>query len=176
MNRDETRATTVGAAKKPAAMAASYGAIFATLEREHATANALMTQLARTRADDVGQTERRRELFAKIRTELLTHASAEETTFYVRLKARPETSPLIDESIDEHQLMEDLLEELTRLGTDSLIFDSRFQELVASVQHHVDEEENRLFPRAKEVLTSEEIEDLDAAFRTQKEAQLKAFH
>jgi hemerythrin superfamily protein len=174
-NRDDIRTTPAGSAKKPAVTATGDGAVFVTLKEEHAAVNELMTRLARTRADDVGQSERRRELFEKIRTDLLTHASAEETTFYARLKSRPETSSLIDESIGEHQSMEDLIEELTRLGTDSLIFDSRFQELVANVRHHVDEEENRLFPRAKDVLTSEEIEDLDEAFRTQKAAQLRAF-
>ena len=149
--------------------------IFATLKLEHATVAAVITELAGSTANDDDRQPRRRELFEEIRVELLSHAAAEEVTFYARLKSKPETSAQIDESIDEHQRMEDLLEELERLGTDSLIFDSRFEDLAATVQRHVEEEENDLFPTAAAALTSEEIEDLDDAFKTQKRVQLQGF-
>jgi hemerythrin superfamily protein len=93
--------------------------VFAALKLEHAQLGALMAELAGTTADDEDLQERRRELFARIRAELLSHAAAEEVTFYARLKSKPETSAQIDESIDEHQRMEDLVEELDKLGTDS---------------------------------------------------------
>jgi hypothetical protein len=56
-----------------------------------------------------------------------------------------------------------------------LIFDSRLEDLVASVRRHVEEEETDLFPAAAATLTSEEIEELEDAFKTQKRAQLQAF-
>jgi hemerythrin superfamily protein len=148
--------------------------IFATLQQEHGKVSALMSELARTRADDDDRDGARRNLYAQIRSELVSHTAAEETTFYARLKAHPETSSLIDESIDEHQKVEDLLEELDRLQTDSLIFDSRFKDLMAAVEHHVEEEETELFPAARNVLTSEEVADLDEAFKAQKQAQLRS--
>src|SRR5262245_42411589 len=159
--KDELIAKVAGAARKVASTALGYGGIFSTLQKDHAEVASLMTRLGRTRASDDEHSAERRNLFATIRAELLAHASAEETTFYARLKSQPEILAIIDESIEDHQRIEDLLEELDRLGTDSLIFDSRFQELFATVEHHVAEEENRLFPKAKEAFSSQDVDELD---------------
>jgi hemerythrin superfamily protein len=172
--KDEAMASAPDAARKMTDPYSGYAGIFATLHEEHEKVSALMSALARTRADDDDRDGTRRDLYAQIRSELLSHTAAEETTFYVRLKAHPETSSLIDESIDEHQKVDDLLEELDRLGTDSLIFDSRFKDLMAAVEHHVEEEETELFPAATTVLSSEEVAHLDEAFKTQKQAQLRS--
>jgi hemerythrin superfamily protein len=151
-SKDELMAKVAGVARKVASTAIGYGGIFSTLQKDHAEVSSLMTRLAATRASDDEQSAHRRDLFETIRSELLAHASAEETTFYARLKSEPDIFTIIGESIEDHQRVDDLLEELYRLGTDSLIFDSRFDELFATVEHHVAEEENRLFPRAKEAL------------------------
>lgn len=172
-SKDELIAKVHGVARKVASEALGYGGIFSTLQKDHAEVSTLMTRLGQTRASDDEYGAERRELFATIRDELLAHASAEETTFYARLKNRPEILAIIDESIEDHQRIEDLLEELDRLGTDSLIFDSRFKELFATVEHHVAEEENRLFLRAKEALTPKDIDELDEAFKAQKKMQLE---
>jgi len=172
-SKDELMAKVAGVARKVASTAIGYGGIFSTLQKDHAEVSSLMTRLAATRASDDEQSAHRRDLFETIRSELLAHASAEETTFYARLKSEPDIFTIIGESIEDHQRVDDLLEELYRLGTDSLIFDSRFDELFATVEHHVAEEENRLFPRAKEALAPEEIEALDDAFKRQKRSMLE---
>ena len=171
--KDAAISKIAGAARKLAATATGYTGIFATLQKEHGEVSTLMSQLRRTDASDDSNAEYRGELFRKIRMELLAHASAEEATFYSSLKARAETLALIQSSIDEHQTIDDLLEELTRLGTESLIFDSRFRDLVAAVNHHIDEEETQLFPKAKDALSAEEISRLDDTFKNHKRTRLQ---
>ena len=168
--KDEIISKAMGAAKKATATLTGYTGIFSTLQKEHGEVAALMKRVQATGSDDVDD---RRSLFAKIRTELLAHAHAEQETFYDRLAERPETVDLVTEAKREHEELEAILDELSDLDVSSEQFDDRFEELVSETEHHVAEEENELFPKAKDALTSEEISQLDDAFKARKSVELE---
>src|SRR5687767_2478847 len=97
----------------------------------------------------------------RVFVELETHAQLEETVFYpaFRQEADQEGKQLVAESLQEHQSVKDLIEELRELDTDDETFDVKFHELMEHVEHHVEEEESEMLPEAETVL-AEQAEEL----------------
>jgi hemerythrin superfamily protein len=83
--------------------------------------------------------------------ELTIHAAIEERVVYPAFRAVFEDRHLIYEAVEQHQLVQVLLEKLNRFrpGPGSATFDARFNVLRELVKHHVDEEEARIFPKAE---------------------------
>ena len=93
--------------------------------------------------------------------ELETHAQLEENVFYPAFKqeADKEGKQLVAESLEEHQMVKDLIEALRKLDSDDAAFDDKFRELMENVAHHVAEEESEMFLEAELALT-EQAEEL----------------
>jgi predicted transcriptional regulator len=66
---------------------------------------------------------------------------------------------LVAESLEEHQRVKDLIEELRELDAEDEMFDAKFHELMEQVEHHVEEEESEMLPEA-ELALAEQAEDL----------------
>jgi hemerythrin-like domain-containing protein len=100
---------------------------------------------------------------AQVFVELDTHAQLEETVFYPAFEqlANAEGKQLVAESLREHQAVKDLIQELRDLNAEEedAEFAAKFQELMDSVEDHVEDEETQLFPQAEAVL-EEQLEDL----------------
>jgi hemerythrin superfamily protein len=103
---------------------------------------------------------KRKELFDKIETELEIHAHIEETVFYPALETHEELKDLVAKALEEHQEVKIMLEELEELGSESHDFGSKLQELIESVEHHVEEEEGEMFPKVREVFDESQLEQL----------------
>jgi hemerythrin superfamily protein len=85
--------------------------------------------------------------------ELETHAQLEEHVFYPAVKEKTEEGPgLVKGSLEEHQTMKQLIQELRDMGPDTKAFEAKFRELRRNVEHHVAAEEAALFPLAEEEL------------------------
>ena len=102
-------------------------------------------------------------------TELALHAQLEENVFYPTVNEGTDEGPeLVKASLAEHQTMKQLMQELRRMAHDTAEFDTKFQELIRNVEHHVEEEEAEMFPLAEEELAadldemSEEMQELKA--------------
>ena len=91
-------------------------------------------------------------------TELETHAQLEETVFYPTVNEETDEGPeLVKESLSEHETVKTLIQELRSMAHDTDEFDTKFQELIRNVEHHVEEEESEMFPLAEQELA----DDLD---------------
>ena len=91
--------------------------------------------------------------------ELETHAQLEEHVFYPAVNEETEDGPeLVTDSLEEHQTMKQLIQELRAIGPDTQAFDVKFHELRRHVEHHVAEEESEMFPAAEEL--EEDLKDL----------------
>ncbi len=97
-------------------------------------------------------------MFEDIKAELLLHAEAEERTFYravtEAVKAR-DASWDVGHSVHDHDQIRTLLDNLTHEGLTSPKWMLLFGELKYAVEHHVEEEETRVFRLARAVLTPE---------------------
>jgi len=102
----------------------------------------------------------KRELAEEVCTELETHAQLEEQIFYPAVNEESQEGPeLVQEAIQEHQKVKDMIAALREIGPDNREFDAKFRELMQNVEHHVEEEETEMFPLAEQEL-SEDLEEI----------------
>ena len=99
-------------------------------------------------------------VFEQIKTELELHAEIEEQIFYPALEEPEETHELTLEAYQEHAVVKKLLRELGGARTANSDWQAKAKVLQENVEHHVEEEENELFPKAEAALGEEEIERL----------------
>lgn len=125
-----------------------------------------------------GTTERgvktREELFTKLKTELDAHTFIEETIFYPELEKADETHDITLEAFEEHRLVKQLLGELEQMDKGDEQWTARFTVLKENIEHHVEEEETDMFPKAKKVLDDERAEELGTRMEAAKNEELKA--
>jgi hemerythrin-like domain-containing protein len=102
--------------------------------------------------------ESKRTLAEHVFVELETHAQLEENIFYPAVNEGTDEGPeLVKDSVQEHQTVKHLIQELQGMAHDTDEFDAKFQALIQHVGHHVAEEESAMFPLAEQELS----EDLD---------------
>ncbi len=99
-----------------------------------------------------------KQTFEKLRESLTIHAEAEEQIVYPALEEFDETEEQAEHSYDEHAEVKSMLAQMGELEPGSEEFQTVLSELKESVQHHVKEEENELFPKGEELLSESELE------------------
>lgn len=144
---------------------------FELLKTDHKKVSGIFEKLEDTTERAV---KTRDELFAQLKQELDIHAHIEETIFYPALKREAETRAITLEGFEEHHVIKILLNELNELGVDNEQWTAKLKVLKENVEHHVEEEEEDMFPKAREVFSSEVIDDLGARMETEKQNQQKA--
>lgn len=93
--------------------------------------------------------------------ELAVHGEVEELLFYPRVKEKaPEGDRLAEDAVHEHVEMKKTLNDLDSMSAEDDGFDMRMRELMQEVRHHVGDEENEIFPRIRQVMTEEDLQDL----------------
>ena len=100
---------------------------------------------------DAGQKET---LARQILQEIEVHSRLEEEIFYpaVQTKADQQGQERVSHSFEEHRQVNSLIQELRALTPGAAPFETRFTELMRNVQHHIQEEESELLPRAQQQL------------------------
>lgn len=92
---------------------------------------------------------KKRDLVAKICKELTIHAQIEEEIFYPMVKDALKDKMLIPEASVEHETLKNLIAQLEGKEPDGEMFDAKIKVLSEYVKHHVKEEQNEIFPKAK---------------------------
>ena len=92
----------------------------------------------------------KRRLAENAMAELEVHAALEEEIFYPAVKREVDDGAMVQEALEEHQTVKQLISELKGMEEADDEFESQFSELVENVQHHVEEEENEMLPKVEE--------------------------
>lgn len=119
-----------------------------------------------------GDSSERHELWATLKAEVEAHAAAEEQTFYAALMQEPEEQEKARHSVHEHKEAADLIEELSVMDMASPGWLLKFRKLADELTHHMEEEENEVFARARKVLSDSQANDLAERFDTRKAAEV----
>lgn len=90
-------------------------------------------------------------LASKIIQLLTAHSAGEEGVFYPEFRKASGEDAMILEAVEEHHLLKVLLKELSELDAGDEHYDAKMTVLKELVQHHVEEEEGEMFPKAREV-------------------------
>ncbi|MBA3662022.1 MAG: hemerythrin domain-containing protein [Gammaproteobacteria bacterium] len=112
------------------------------------------------------------EIYKMIRNELTIHAKSEEATFYKALEKHAESLPDTRHGEKEHVGIMNKLAEIDMHKQISNTMKKLILELKQLVEHHVSEEEGKLFKDAKKVLTDKEAYILKLQMHDYKEKLL----
>lgn len=104
---------------------------------------ALMGSKARSTA------QKKMDLARTICHELTVHAQIEEEIFYPALRAVLKDTDLLAEAEVEHQSAKDLIAQIEGMGAPDEMFDAKVTVLGEYIDHHVKEERNEIFPKAR---------------------------
>lgn len=113
--------------------------------------------------DQVKATEnekQHKQLYKKIKTELETHTYIEEKVLYPALKKREQFKDMVLEALEEHLQVKTLIRNMDRLAEGNERFDAKLKVLIDNVEHHVEEEEEELFPKVESEFSETELEEL----------------
>jgi iron-sulfur cluster repair protein YtfE (RIC family) len=141
------------------------------LKKDHEKVASIFEKLEPTTERGV---KTREELFAQLKQELEIHAQIEEQIFYPVLEEAQETHDITLEAYEEHKIVKELLDELDKLATDDETWGAKLKVLQENVEHHVEEEEGEMFSGARDVLSSEQLEELGARLEAAKKEEKKA--
>lgn len=91
------------------------------------------------------------ELVEQILMELTVHAQIEEEIFYptMRESGSEAMKEMLDEAEVEHMTAKDLIAQISSMSPDEDLYDAKVKVLGEYVKHHVKEEEDEMFPKAK---------------------------
>jgi hypothetical protein len=142
--------------------------ILPVLRAEHELLRALQDRLLQTSGD----TGLRDQLWYRLKSELRSHARAEEIALYKDLMDIDESAHRAAHSVKEHRAMEEVVDQLDHLGFDQPSWLLTLKRLVHMSNHHLDEEESELFPLAGRVLSDTAKADCTTRYRNAKLAYL----
>jgi hemerythrin-like domain-containing protein len=140
----------------------------ALLQRDHEAVEQLFRQFEKL-------TERahksKEKIVLKIIRELAVHSAVEEMLFYPAVRtaglkagtrAGEQASGTVLESLEEHHIVKWTLSELEKMKPEDERYDAKVKVLMESVRHHVKEEQDELFPKARRLLGQKVLQELGA--------------
>lgn len=143
--------------------------VLAILKEDHGRVRKLLEEFAETTDRGV---KVRTDLLREITTELEVHAQLEEELFYPAYKkaveSKEDRKPFF-EAIEEHKLVKETLDKLAKAKIDSEVFGAQAKVLKDLVAHHAREEENEMFPKAREAMGEKLLVDLGEEVEARRE-------
>jgi hemerythrin-like domain-containing protein len=134
----------------------------ALLKAEHEAVSQLFAEYEKTRS-----VPNKKALVAEICTALSVHAQIEEEIFYPAVKTALKDKLLVPEATVEHASVKDLIAQLEGIEPDGEMYDAKVKVLSEYVKHHVKEEQNEMFTKAK--ASSVDLVELGARMAARKD-------
>ncbi|HYP27991.1 MAG TPA: hemerythrin domain-containing protein [Blastocatellia bacterium] len=129
------------------------------LKHDHQEAMSMMDQLEMDDQGD-GSGQSKMTVFNQLKQALTLHTRMEEQLLYPALQNNEQTSDIITESYEEHQTVDEILAEMSGLSPSNSDFLTKLAELRENVEHHVEEEENEMFPKAEQILGQHRLQEM----------------
>ncbi|MET0983720.1 MAG: hemerythrin domain-containing protein [Telluria sp.] len=119
------------------------------LERQHREVEAMFERFE-------NMTDRatvsKKKLADEICNALIMHTTIEEEIFYPATReASEETDDMVDEAVVEHASAKDLIAQIQEMDPGDDLYDAKVKVLSEMIEHHVEEEEEEMFPKAREL-------------------------
>ena len=128
------------------------------LEEQHREVEKLFAKVLKSDGS-----KERKQLATEIQSKLEAHTSIEEEIFYPAYREAATTKKgedLVLEAYEEHHVVKLVLGELPKVDTAAENFKAKMTVLKELIEHHVEEEENEMFPDAEKKLGKERLEVL----------------
>lgn len=122
--------------------------------------------------EEADSVKEKKQIAEQICNELTVHAQIEEEIFYPAVKKALKDKELIPEATVEHATLKSLVAQVEDEEPGGEMFDAKIKVMQEYVKHHVKEEQNEIFPKAKS--TDLDMEELGAKLAKRKEELIAA--
>jgi len=113
------------------------------LKKDHDTVKELFEKFEKTESRAA-----KKKIVDQAISELKVHAVIEEELFYPAVR-KPVGNDIMNEADEEHHVAKVLIAELEEMDGHEDHYDAKFTVLSENVRHHIKEEENEVFPKAR---------------------------
>ncbi len=135
---------------------------FAQLRKDHREVKDLLEKLH-------GGDGNRGELFEQLKKELMPHLKAEEKVFYQALMGNEDAREDTLEGFEEHHVTELVFNEMVKMPQSDERWSAKLSVLKELIEHHVKEEEGKVFKLAKQKLNPGQFPKFLEEFEQEKE-------
>jgi hemerythrin superfamily protein len=142
--------------------------IYDAIKDDHDAHRKLLNKIAET----TGDSKERQDAWTEFFNDVKSHAAAEEETFYSKLMQETWGQDAARHSVSEHKELDDLMEELQTTDMSSPGWLAKFKTLKHDYEHHMEEEEEDVFKRAKEVIGKEHNDAFGKRFQERKNEEM----
>jgi hemerythrin-like domain-containing protein len=137
------------------------------LTEDHRAVKKLLDELETTTERGV---KTRTELYGRIKQMLTVHEVIEEEIFYPALRDHPKAKDIVLEAYEEHDVVDTIMGQLGALPVDDETWGAKATVMIENLRHHIEEEEKEMFPTARKVFDSDELETLGEQMTTRKQS------
>jgi len=137
------------------------------LEKDHDKVEELFQQIETGATGTKGEA-----VFTKIYHELSIHTIIEEQVFYPALARYAEFTSLLKDAYTEHAEAKREMGEIASLDSSSEEWKKKVAKLQKDIQHHVKDEEEKLFPKVRATMSKKELNDLGQELTKAKSSNL----
>ena len=127
------------------------------LTDDHRDVKRLLDELETTTERGV---KTRHEVYERIKELLTVHETIEEEIFYPALRDHPKTKDMALEGYEEHDVVDSIMSQLGSLPVDDETWGAKATVMIENLRHHIEEEEDEMFPAARRALSAEELREL----------------
>jgi iron-sulfur cluster repair protein YtfE (RIC family) len=120
------------------------------LKEDHEKVKGLFEKFEKAKSED-----EKEEIADQVDLELRVHSMIEEEILYPAMKDID--GEITAESFEEHGVVEELLNELATMDLEEDQFEAKFKVMKENVEHHIEEEENNMFPQCSKIPNYDEI-------------------
>jgi len=127
----------------------------AVLKADHDKVRKLLKEM-----EEAEEGDQREELLQTIEQELTVHTKIEEEIFYPAFRdaaEKDEDQKLYLEALEEHHVVDLVMPEIKETDAGSAEFAAKAKVLKDLVEHHAEEEESEMFPRARKLMDRDEL-------------------
>jgi hemerythrin-like domain-containing protein len=120
--------------------------VLALLKADHDKVRKMFKEFEKLEADD---SEEKAQLVKQTCAELKVHTQIENEIVYPAIRQAIEDDDMMDEALVEHEAAEELISQLEELQPGDELFEAKFTVLGEYVNHHIAEEQKKMFTKAK---------------------------
>lgn len=138
------------------------------LKADHEKVRGMLTELEET-TERAGK--KRTKLLADIKREIEVHTQVEEEIFYPAFREAvrsKEDRKLTLEAYEEHHVVDLVMPEIEGTDPSAEEFGAKAKVLKDLIEHHAEEEEGEMFPRARQVMERSELVELGERIEARK--------
>ncbi len=138
--------------------------IFEILKMEHRQVKENLNQI-------LNENTPNEDLFQQTSDALNMHMEGEEKLLYPKLEDNDDTRRLAFTSYEEHNIVKQMIDDMGSVSTDNERWLAKIQVMKDLISHHVDVEENDIFPKAENFISDEEQANIGREYMREKTSQ-----